>query len=39
VSVRIVNSIAERAHYARPALKTGDEPAPIGAADPLPSGA
>jgi biopolymer transport protein ExbB/TolQ len=40
VSVRIVNSIAERANYARPALSSGDEPAaPIATADPLPSSA
>src|SRR5499427_3726981 len=39
VSVRIVNSIAERANYARPAFKRGDEPAPVDASTPLPSSA
>src|SRR5215831_8400200 len=38
VSVRIVNSIAERAHYALPAVNAAPDPAPIGAADPLLSG-
>jgi biopolymer transport protein ExbB len=39
VSVRIVNSIAERAHYVRPALNRADEPSPIAAQAPLPSNA
>ncbi|HUL81111.1 MAG TPA: MotA/TolQ/ExbB proton channel family protein [Gammaproteobacteria bacterium] len=39
VSVRIVNSIAERASYVRPAFKRGDEPAPIATEAPIPSNA
>jgi len=39
VSVRIVNSIAERAQYARPAFKHADAPAPLATQTPLPSSA